>query len=302
MQISTFLSPHGGSPQVGIAIAGGRIIALADALALCGSAAQTAISKCGSVRSVIEHHEVVMPLAAEILSERARFESVSFAADQVELLAPLPDPATIYCVGLNYAPHSVEFQGSNSTLPTNPVIFTKQTAVTGPGAPIDIHSDITSKVDYEAEFAVIIGTSGTNIRAEDAERYVFGYTCLNDVTSRDLQSKHSQWLIGKSLDGFCPMGPVIVDRSELPWPPAVTIEGIVNSEIRQSDNTSSLIFSVPTLIECLSAGRQLRAGDVIATGTPAGTGMGMNPPQFLGPGDQVAVRIEGIGELLNYCV
>lgn len=302
MEFSTFVIRLDGSPQVGIAVRGGRVISLINALRLCGPRAESAIGVSGSMRSVIRHHEVVMPLATEILSDEARFESVSFDRDQIELMAPLPDPGTIYCVGLNYAPHSVEFQGSGSTLPANPVIFSKQTGVTGPGAPINTHPDLTSQVDYEAELAVIIGTNGTDIPAKDAEHHVFGYTCLNDVTSRDLQSKHSQWLIGKSLDGFCPMGPVIVDRAELKWPPAVTIEGVVNGEVRQSDNTSSLIFDVPTLIECLSAGRQLHAGDVIATGTPAGTGMGMQPPQFLAPGDKVSVRIDGIGELFNYCV
>ena len=205
MRIATFVSPHDGSPQVGVTSGGGRIISLVKALELCGPSAQAAVGKCDSVRNVIKHHQAVMPLAVEILSDLPRFASVSFAPDQVELLAPLPDPGTIYCVGLNDAPHSAEFQGSNSTLPTSPVIFSKQTAVTGPGAPIDTHSAITSEVDYEAELAVVIGTSGSNIKAEDAEHFVFGYTCLNDVTARDLQSKHSQWLIGKSLDGFCPM-------------------------------------------------------------------------------------------------
>jgi 2-keto-4-pentenoate hydratase/2-oxohepta-3-ene-1,7-dioic acid hydratase in catechol pathway len=302
MQISTFVPLDGGGRRVGIAIPGQRIIDLAAALALCGPSAQAARDQSGSVRSVIENHELVMPLAMEILLDTEKFESVSFSLEEMAFLAPLPNPGTVYCVGLNYAPHSVEFQGADSSLPTSPVIFSKQTAVTGPGAAIDTHAALTSAVDYEAELAVIIGKGGRDISARDAEKHVFGYTCLNDVTARDLQSKHGQWLIGKSLDGFCPMGPVIVERTDLSWPPAVAIEGLVNGEIRQSDKTSSLIFDVATLVECLSAGHHLAPGDVIATGTPSGTGMGMSPPSFLVPGDHVSVRIEGIGELTNHCV
>ncbi|MFZ5817336.1 MAG: fumarylacetoacetate hydrolase family protein [Bacillota bacterium] len=224
-----------------------------------------------------------------------------FPLSEVRLLAPIPRPAkNIYCVGLNYAAHSDEFTGGTKPPPAAPIIFSKTPGtVIGPGEAIDSHPDLTREVDYEAELAVVIGRTGRNIRKEEARAYIFGYTIINDVTARDLQRKHQQWLIGKSLDTFCPMGPFLVHRDEIPWPVALNISSRVNGELRQNSNTRHLIFDIPTLIETLSAGHTLEAGDIIATGTCEGVGMGFNPPRFLKPGDLVEVAIEGIGLLAN---
>ncbi|MFZ5827925.1 MAG: fumarylacetoacetate hydrolase family protein [Bacillota bacterium] len=224
-----------------------------------------------------------------------------FALSEVRLLAPIPRPdKNIYCVGLNYLAHNDEFTGGAKPPPAAPIIFSKTpTTVIGPGEAIESHSDVTREVDYEAELAVVIGRTGRNIRKDEALDYIFGYTMVNDVTARDLQRKHQQWLIGKSLDTFCPMGPFLIHRDEVAWPVALDISCRVNGELRQHSNTRHLIFDIPTLIETLSAGHTLEAGDIIATGTCQGVGMGFNPPRFLKPGDVVEVEIEGFGLLSN---
>lgn len=228
-------------------------------------------------------------------------EGPRFALSEVRLLAPIPRPnKNMYCVGLNYAAHSEEFTGGAKPPPEAPIIFSKTPGtVIGPGEAIDSHPDVTQELDYEAELAVVIGRTGRNIRKEEAHAHIFGYTIVNDVTARDLQRKHQQWLIGKSLDTFCPMGPFLVHRDEVPWPVALNISCRVNGELRQDSNTHHLIFDIPTLIATLSAGHTLEAGDIIATGTCQGVGMGFSPPRFLKPGDQVVVQIEGLGLLSN---
>jgi 2-keto-4-pentenoate hydratase/2-oxohepta-3-ene-1,7-dioic acid hydratase in catechol pathway len=229
------------------------------------------------------------------------------AQGDVKLLAPVPRPAkNIFCVGKNYHEHAREFHDSGfdasatSAIPDLPIIFTKAaTTVIGPGDPIPGSSDTTNSVDYEGELTVVIGKGGRGIKKADAYRHVFGYTIINDVTSRTLQHAHKQWFLGKNLDGFCPMGPCIVTADEVPDVTALRLETRLNGELRQNAAVSDLIFDIPTLIETISAVMTLEPGDLIATGTPVGVGIGFKPPKFMKPGDTVSVTIEPIGTLTN---
>ncbi|HEY3248184.1 MAG TPA: fumarylacetoacetate hydrolase family protein [bacterium] len=214
---------------------------------------------------------------------------------RTRLLAPIPRPKkNIFCMGRNYAEHARE---GGVAPPDVPVFFTKPpTAVIGPGAEI-LHHAVTKALDYEVELAVVIGRRGRDIPAGDALDHVFGYTILIDATARDLQRRHQQWFKGKSLDTFAPMGPWIVHRSALPDPQAVRLTLRVNGEVRQDSSTSKMLFTVAQLIESLSAGMTLEPGDILATGTPEGVGMGFDPPRWLQVGDTVEADIEQIGEL-----
>ncbi|MCR9213696.1 MAG: fumarylacetoacetate hydrolase family protein [Proteobacteria bacterium] len=225
----------------------------------------------------------------------------------VELLAPIPRPRrNIFCVGKNYYAHAEEFAASGfdssaakGAVPEAPIVFSKlPETVEATGNSIRLDSAVTNTVDYEAELAVIIGKAGRNISKEEAMSYVWGYTIVNDVTSRDLQGYHSQWLIGKSQDSFCPMGPWAVTADEIDLADT-TVKCWVNGDLRQDSNTGLLIFDVPTIIAAISNGITLNPGDVIATGTPAGVGIGFNPPKYLAAGDIVKIEIEGIGTLEN---
>jgi 2-keto-4-pentenoate hydratase/2-oxohepta-3-ene-1,7-dioic acid hydratase in catechol pathway len=229
---------------------------------------------------------------------------------QVSLEAPIPTPRrNIFCVGKNYHEHAHEFarsgfdtSGANGAVPGNPIIFSKvPESVVSCGHPIVIDPKVSPAVDYEAELAVIISKAGRGIEAKDAFEHVWGYTIINDVTARDLQARYSQWLIGKSQDTFCPMGPVAVTRDEIDIG-NTPIRCYVNGELRQNSNTGLLIFDIPTIIETLSAGITLQPGDVIATGTPAGVGIGFDPPRYLKAGDVVRIEIGGIGVLENKIV
>ena len=228
------------------------------------------------------------------------------ALADVRLLAPIPRPArNVICVGQNYHQHSLEFDASgyNSTpsngVPDRPVVFTKApSSVIGPDDIIPLHDALTAELDYEAELGVIIGRGGRGIPAEEALSHVWGYTIINDVTARDVQRDHRQWFLGKSLDGSCPMGPFAVTADEVDLTDLL-VETRVNGELRQSAKTADLIFDVPTLIATISAGMTLQPGDVIATGTPAGVGIGFDPPRFLRAGDTVEVSITGLGTLTN---
>ncbi len=219
----------------------------------------------------------------------------------VELSAPIPRPAkNIFCVGKNYVDHAEEMGGKGAT-PDHLVVFTKApTAVSRPGGVVSCQSDVTHKVDYEGELAVVIGKKARNIREEEAMDVVFGYTIINDLTARDLQSRHQQWFLGKSLDGFCPMGPVLVTKDEVPMPERLNIVTRVNGEVRQSANTEQMIFTIPQIIATIAAGTTLEPGDIIATGTPAGVGHAKHPPVYLKPGDVVEVEVEGLGVLRTY--
>ncbi|MGH2349132.1 MAG: fumarylacetoacetate hydrolase family protein, partial [bacterium] len=217
-----------------------------------------------------------------------------------KLLAPIPRPRkNIFCMGRNYAEHARE---GGVAPPEVPVFFTKPpTAVIGPGAPVTYHR-ATQALDYEVELVAVIGRRGRNIPAAKALDYVFGYTIMNDVTARDLQRRHQQWFKGKSLDTFAPMGPWIVHRSAIPDPQALRLSMRVNGETRQDSTTANMLFPVATLIEILSAGMTLEPGDLLATGTPEGVGMGFDPPKWLHAGDGVAAEVERIGVLENRVV
>jgi 2-keto-4-pentenoate hydratase/2-oxohepta-3-ene-1,7-dioic acid hydratase in catechol pathway len=229
---------------------------------------------------------------------------------RVSLEAPIPVPRrNIFCVGKNYHEHAHEFARSGfdtssakGAVPGNPIIFSKvPESVIATGSAVVIDPKVSPAVDYEAELAVIIGKGGRGISAKDAVDHVWGYTIINDVTARDLQARYSQWLVGKSQDTFCPMGPVAVTRDEIDIADT-PISCYVNGELRQNSNTGLLIFDIPTIIETLSAGITLQPGDVIATGTPAGVGIGYDPPRYLKAGDVVRIEIHGIGVLENEVV
>ncbi len=212
------------------------------------------------------------------------------------LLAPILRPPKIICVGLNYRDHAIE---SNMEIPKVPTIFSKySSAVIGPGDTIRLPR-LSTKPDYEAELAVIIGKGGRYIPGDKWQEHVFGYTNLNDVSARDFQMATSQWMIGKTFDTFAPMGPAIVSADEIADPHNLDISLTINGETLQHSNTKHLIFRIPDLIEHLSSVFTLESGDVISTGTPSGVGFARKPPRFLQAGDDVIVRVEGLGELRN---
>ncbi|MFG1361396.1 fumarylacetoacetate hydrolase family protein [Xanthobacter pseudotagetidis] len=228
--------------------------------------------------------------------------------EDVTVLAPFPSLLrNIICVGKNYRAHAAEFEASgfdsssqSEVVPQFPVFFTKgSNTVIADGAPIPASSDTTNSVDYEGELCVVVGRKGRNIAPGQALDHVFGYTLINDVTSRVLQGQHKQWFLGKNLDGFCPMGPALVTRDEIPDVEALRLTTHVNGELRQSAALSDLLFDIPTLIATLSAQITLEPGDIIATGTPQGVGIGFKPPRYLRPGDTVTIRVDGIGTLSN---
>ncbi len=229
------------------------------------------------------------------------------ALERATLEAPIPRPSrNIFCVGKNYHEHAHEFSRSGfdssaaaGAVPKHPIIFSKVPETVIPnGAKVLINKTASTAIDYEAELAVIIGAGGRGITRERAMDHVWGYTIVNDVTARDLQGRYSQWLVGKSQDTFCPMGPWAVTKDEIDVADTA-IRCYVNGELRQNSNTNLLIFDIPTLIETISAGLTLQPGDIIATGTPAGVGIGFDPPRYLKAGDTVRVEIDGIGALEN---
>lgn len=237
----------------------------------------------------------------------SRLETAAAAVDGT-LLAPLTPPRNIFCVGRNYSEHAAEFakSGFDATdskdgehVPRHPVVFTKPAAsVIASGGVVDPHTDITQALDYEGEIGVIIGRRCSKVSRAEAMNHVWGYTLVNDVTARDLQRDHAQWFIGKSLDTFCPLGPWAVTADEVDIAD-VRLRTHVNGELRQDASTAQLIFDVATIIETLSAGITLQPGDVIATGTPVGVGIGFDPPKYLVTGDEVVVSATGLGELRN---
>ena len=240
-------------------------------------------------------------------AELAALTGEAIPVADVELLAPIPLPRrNIFCVGRNYVEHAKEFANSGydatasaTAQPEYPVVFTKApSTVIGTGADVDPHTGVTSELDYEAELGVIIGTGGRGISKAEALDHVWGYTIINDVTARDLQKDHKQWFLGKSLDTHCPMGPWAVTRDEVGDGP-LDLHCTVNGETRQKATTADLIFDIPTIIETISAGITLQPGDIIATGTPVGVGIGFTPPRFLTSGDVVEISISKLGTLRN---
>jgi len=231
----------------------------------------------------------------------------SHLASSVRWHAPIPRPSkNVFCLGLNYAAHAKESsqaRGREMKIPTVPVIFTKApTTVCGPYDDVRVDRRVTQQVDWEVELGVVIGRSGRDVARADALSHVFGYTVINDLSARDLQQQHMQWFKGKSLDGFCPMGPVVVTADEFGDPQAKRLQLRVNGATKQDGHTSNMIFPVDVIIEWLSKGLTLEAGDVIATGTPEGVGMGRTPQEFLQNGDVVETEVEGIGSLRNRIV
>jgi 2-keto-4-pentenoate hydratase/2-oxohepta-3-ene-1,7-dioic acid hydratase in catechol pathway len=249
------------------------------------------------VLSLIHHSKKSQKLPALSLQ--------SVPLNQVKLLAPFPRPLrNIFCVGRNYHAHAKELSESvfkdNDADPNSwPIVFTKvPESVVGPFDNVLLPSQISQQIDYEAELAVVIGSGGKNISRAYAMSHVYGYTIVNDVTARDVQMRHQQWDLGKSFDTFCPMGPWVITADAFDGLNA-QVKCWVNGELRQDGNASHMIFDIPTLIETCSRGITLYPGDIIATGTPAGVGMGLKPPAYLQNGDVVKVAIEGIGFIEN---
>ncbi|MFK8253425.1 fumarylacetoacetate hydrolase family protein [Ancylobacter terrae] len=283
MKFATFL--HAGREQIGLVDA--------EAERVCPMEAQDMID-------LIRRFDEIAP--------RIKMNGNGMDLSEVRLLAPIPRPSrNIFCVGKNYRDHAREFANSGyeagavkgAEIDDYPAVFTKPgTCVVGPGEPVDTHPRVTSAVDYEVELTIVIGKGGRDIRRDDALKHIFGYTIINDVTARDRQKNHRQWFLGKALDSFCPMGPWITTADEVDID-NLEVRTWVNGELRQNANTRDLIFDIPGLIETLSAGATLMPGDLIATGTPAGVGLGFNPPKFLKAGDNVTMSITGLGTLSN---
>ncbi|NYT35902.1 FAA hydrolase family protein [Allopusillimonas soli] len=287
MRFATF--EHNQHRHVGIVSGDGlsvQPLAVSDSVAAQGVLGLIALASDGAALAELSAHDAV-------------------AMAQVRLLAPIPRPRrNIFCVGRNYHAHAKELSGSvfkaNAADPAAwPIVFTKvPECVTGPGHEVRLPAGLSEQIDYEAELAVVIGKAGTNISREHAQAHIFGYTIINDVTARDVQMRHQQWDLGKSFDTFCPMGPWVVTADELDGADT-RVRCWVNGELRQDARTRDFIFDIPALIETCSRGITLYPGDIIATGTPAGVGMGMNPPSYLKTGDRVRIEIDGLGVLEN---
>ncbi|MCJ7736245.1 MAG: fumarylacetoacetate hydrolase family protein [Anaerolineae bacterium] len=247
------------------------------------------------MRTLLELGSPALELAREISTAAVDGHPL----EAIKLLAPIRNPSKIIAIGLNYMDHCRE-QGHEP--PKTPKVFAKfTTAVVGPGATICWDPKLTKQVDYEAELAVVIGRIARRVSEADALGHVAGYTVCNEVSARDLQFSDGQWVRGKTLDTFCPLGPWLVTRDEIPNPHVLPIRCTVNEQVLQDSNTCELIFSIPTLVEFCSRAFTLLPGDVIITGTPSGVGVFRNPPIFLTDGDTVTVEIEGIGSLMNIC-
>lgn len=273
-------------------------VVLGEQLKIAGGTAYPA-----SVLQLLEQPEP----AAVLAQLQADPAAPSLPLAELELLAPIPRPRkNIICLGLNYAEHareSLQTKGLAVELPEHPVVFTKNvTAVTGPYADVPLQSDITQQFDWEAELAIVIGRGGRHISEADALAHVFGYTIVNDLTARDLQRRHKQFFLGKSLDGSCPIGPWIVTADEIPDPQNLDVRCWVNSVLKQDGNTSQQIFTVARTISLLSQSMTLEPGDIISTGTPEGVGFARQPPEFLTVGDVVECEISGIGRIRNRIV
>lgn len=263
-----------------------------DLVALAGEQLPTTLIEA------IDKVENLPSVAAKYVEEAG--SDAAITASDIEWLAPIPRPSkNVMCIGKNYRDHAIEMGGEES-IPTDLMVFTKApTAVIGCQDEIPAYSDLTEALDYEGELGVIIGKRGKEITKEAALDYIFGYTIINDVTARDIQKRHKQFFLGKSLDGTCPMGPWIVSADEIENPHQLNIETKVNGEIRQQSNTKYFIFPIDEIISTLSKGMTLEPGDVIATGTPAGVGFGMTPPNLLKSGNAVEITIEKVGTLQN---
>jgi len=296
MRLVTFTRAGRVQQEVGALAEDGAVLDLAAAEPLLRG--QSMLDLAAAEPGLIDKLRAALPRAPKVADAR--------------LLAPIPrTPKNIFCVGKNYREHAKEFAGSGfdggakDVVPPFPVVFTKpHTAIIATGEKIDGAMDPTGGLDFEGELAVVIGNihthgGGRGIKAAEALKHVFGYTIVNDVTARHLQKRHSQWILGKGLDTFCPMGPAILTADQVPDPKMLVLTTWVNGERRQHAPVADLIFDIPTLIEAISAAITLEPGDVIATGTPAGVGIGQVPPLFLKSGDVIRIEITGIGALEN---
>jgi 2-keto-4-pentenoate hydratase/2-oxohepta-3-ene-1,7-dioic acid hydratase in catechol pathway len=287
MRIATFVA--GGRRQVGRVSADARQV---TPFQLSAEAAQR------GAQTLVEAAARGEPLPA--------LEAASLALASVKLEAPIPLPRrNVWCVGRNYHAHAKElaasvFKDNAANVQEWPIVFTKvPETVTGPYDTVAMPgAAVSTQIDYEAELVVVIGRGGKNIARADAMQHIFGYTICNDVTARDVQMRHQQWDMGKSFDTFCPMGPWIVTADEMDGRKS-RVRCWVNDELRQDAPTENMIFDIPTLIETVSRGITLLPGDLIATGTAAGVGMGFKPPRYLGAGDVVRIEIDGIGSIEN---
>lgn len=279
MKLATFRRP-GKAPEAGV-VTGERIVSLAGA-------------GYGDMLGVLAQGDEVLAKIENWVYNPPAGAVAELGA--VALMAPVPRPPKLICVGLNYRDHARE---SNMEIPKVPTIFNKfPNTVIGPGDPIVLPQN-SEKPDYEAEFAFVIGRGGRNIPAARWRDHVFGYTIVNDVSARDYQMATTQWLMGKTFDTFAPMGPWIVTANEIADPHALDISLEIGGEVLQSSNTRELIFRIPELVEYVSGVVTLEPGDVFSTGTPAGVGAARKPPRWLKAGEEVTVRIQGIGELRN---
>ena len=295
MKLVTYSPAAGGTPRPGLVLDGERIADIpAHALATPGVDFSTML---GIIRGGAAARAALDALAA-------RPPAATLAMTEVKLHAPIPRPAkNVFCVGWNYLEHFEEGAKKlqdNRELPQWPVFFSKApTAVNGPFDPIPFDPSISTSLDWEVELGVVIGPGGKDIKAEDAMDHVWGYTVINDVSWRDLQRRHGgQWHKGKSLDGTCPMGPVLVTADSLDHA-NLRVTCRVNGVTKQDSNTKFLYFKLPRLVQDLSMGMTLEAGDILSTGTPEGVGFARNPPEFLNPGDLLETQIEGIGTMRN---
>lgn len=290
MRLISFHAPAG--PRLGV-VFGDRAVPATDLVA--GGPATMAELLAGGDAALA----TLRTAARDTATDAARLDVVARPLGGFRLAAPVPRPGKIVAIGRNYADHAVE---GGAAPPPAPLIFAKwPSSVIGPGDEIRWDAALTSQVDYEAELAVVIGRTARRITAEAARDHVLGYTCLDDVSARDLQFGDRQWVRGKSLDTFCPMGPVLATPDEFADPDDLAITCHVNGELVQASRTSRMLFSVGRIIAHCSQAFTLEPGDVIATGTPAGVGVYRDPPRYLGDGDVVRVSIEGIGELSNTC-
>jgi 2-keto-4-pentenoate hydratase/2-oxohepta-3-ene-1,7-dioic acid hydratase in catechol pathway len=296
MRFATYMEAGGSAEHLGLVL-GERIINVAVAADMLGLAPAP-----DEMASFITAGPGALATAREVAARLADDASHGLPLDSVRLRAPITRPSrNVVCVGLNYADHVAESQSVvGAQLPEAPVFFTKPpSTVIGPGDEIPWHGRVSTAIDWEAELAVIIGRECRDVDEASALDVVFGYTVANDVTARDLQRRHGQWYKGKGLDGFCPMGPVVVTADEIGDPHELDVSLRVNGVEKQRSNTRHFIFRIPRLIAEWSAGMTLYPGDILLTGTPSGVGVGRTPPEFLKPGDVVEAEVGGIGVLRN---
>jgi 2-keto-4-pentenoate hydratase/2-oxohepta-3-ene-1,7-dioic acid hydratase in catechol pathway len=293
MKLVTFVRNEHGPEELGV-LRGERVLPLGE-LGFAYADMNELI-----LRSTAEERAAMAAAAG-----RGEGEGKGLPLAAVTLLSPIPRPLQdVLCLGLNYFDHAEEAgrysRDAFALELAAPIFFSKRVGYSqGTGAPIPAHRELTEKLDFENELAVVIGRDAERVSETEAPDYIFGYTVLNDVSARELQTRHKQWYFGKSLEGFCPMGPCLVTADEIPFPPRLRLRTELNGETVQDSSTGLLIHGVAEIISTLSRGMILKAGTIIATGTPKGVLMGRENPVFLQPGDRVACSIEGIGELVN---